>query len=169
VIDPVTERAVPEGALGEVVVTTLSRRAMPLVRYRTGDLSRFLPGPCACGTALRRLERVRGRRGEVSLLRDEVTIATLDEALFEVPALVDFTATARRSERATQVDIRAWSVRQDQRATEQAVAGALDAVPAIRAARSAGELSLAVDCAFAAGRLPRGPEKRAITELSGSA
>ncbi len=168
VIDPVTERSVPEGTLGEVVVTTLLRRGMPLIRYRTGDLSRFLPGQCACGTALWRLERVRGRKGEVSLAGDEVTMATLDETLFEVPALIDFAAAVRRDERATRLAIRCWSVRPDHRAMEHAVAEALDAVPAIRAARSAGELSLTVDSEFAAGRLPRGPEKRAISELKES-
>ncbi len=166
VIDPVTERSVPEGTLGEIVVTTLSRRGMPLIRYRTGDLSRFLPGQCACGTALRRLERVKGRKGAVSLAGNEVTMATLDETLFEVPALIDFAAAARRDERATRLAIRCWSVRPDHRAMEHAVAEALGAVPAIRAARSAGELSLAIDSAFAAGRLPRGPEKRSISELT---
>ena len=166
VIDPVTGASVPEGTQGEVVVTTLARRGMPLVRYRTGDLSRFLPGSCACGTALRRLERVRGRRGEVRLAGGEVNIATLDEALFQVPALIDFTATAGPSGRATVLGVRAWSARHDDRAMEREVVEALDAVPAIRAARSAGDLSLTVECAFAAGRLPRGAEKRAIAEAA---
>jgi phenylacetate-coenzyme A ligase PaaK-like adenylate-forming protein len=169
VIDPGTGAAVPEGTLGEVVVTTLSRRGMPLVRYRTGDLSRFLPGQCACGTALRRLERVRGRRGEVSLAGGEVTIATLDEALFEVPVLVDFTAAVTRHEGATRLDIRAWSVRQDHRALAPAVLEALEAVPALRAARSAGALAINVDTVFAGGRLPRGPEKRTIAVGSSDA
>jgi len=169
VIDPVTGRSVPEGTLGEVVVTTLSRRGMPLVRYRTGDLSRFLPGRCPCGTALRRLERVKGRKGEVSLVGNEVTMATLDEALFEVPALIDFAAAVSRGERAEGLAIRAWSVRPDHGALENAVAAALETIPAVRAARLAGELSLSVESAFADGRLPRGPEKRALSELSGSA
>jgi hypothetical protein len=49
-----------EGAWGEIVITTLTREAMPLIRYRTGDSGRFLAGPCACGSVLRRLE-ARGR------------------------------------------------------------------------------------------------------------
>ena len=49
------------GEMGEVVFTTLSRRGMPLIRYRTGDLSRFLPEPCPCGTVLKTLETVKGR------------------------------------------------------------------------------------------------------------
>ena len=51
----------PDGTPGEVVFTTLTRRAMPLIRYRTGDLAAMLPGPCACGSLLRRLSRIRGR------------------------------------------------------------------------------------------------------------
>ena len=57
IVDPRSGEVLPEGAVGEVVLTTLTRRGMPLLRYRTGDLSRFVPGPCPCGTALRRLER----------------------------------------------------------------------------------------------------------------
>ena len=51
----------PHGQAGEVVITTLQREAMPLVRYRTGDVARILPGPCACGSPLRRLGPVLGR------------------------------------------------------------------------------------------------------------
>lgn len=51
----------PDGETGEVVITTLLREAMPLIRYRTGDVSRLLPGPCPCGSLVRRLEGVRGR------------------------------------------------------------------------------------------------------------
>jgi phenylacetate-CoA ligase len=54
----------PEG-WGEIVLTTLSRRVMPLVRYRTGDVARWLPGPCACGLRFRRLSPLRGRLDEV--------------------------------------------------------------------------------------------------------
>ena len=61
IIDPDSGEAVPEGEYGEIVVTTLLRRAMPLIRYRTGDRSRFVPGECACGIVLRRLERVSAR------------------------------------------------------------------------------------------------------------
>lgn len=61
IIDPVTGLPQPEGVRGEIVVTTLTRKAMPFIRYRTGDFSRFLPGPCPCGSMLRRLGRVEQR------------------------------------------------------------------------------------------------------------
>lgn len=60
IVDPVTGQPVPEGAAGEIVFTTLTRRGMPLIRYRTGDVSRFLPGECACGAVLRRLATIEG-------------------------------------------------------------------------------------------------------------
>lgn len=61
IIDPETGQTVPDGEMGEIVVTTLEREGMPLIRYRTGDISRFIPGPCPCGSVLPKLERVRSR------------------------------------------------------------------------------------------------------------
>ena len=59
IVDPETGRSVSQGDPGEVVFTTLTRRGMPLIRYRTGDVSRFVPGPCPCGTVLKTLARVK--------------------------------------------------------------------------------------------------------------
>jgi phenylacetate-CoA ligase len=61
VINPRTGRPQIDGRTGEIVFTTLTRRGMPLVRYRTGDLAAFLPGDCPCGTSLRRMGKVKGR------------------------------------------------------------------------------------------------------------
>ena len=61
IVDPHSGEPLPEGELGEVVFTTLTREGMPLIRYRTGDLSRFLPGQCPCGTLLRSMESIRQR------------------------------------------------------------------------------------------------------------
>jgi len=61
IIDPVTGDVLPDGEDGEVVFTTLTRTAMPLIRYRTGDLSRWLPDPCPCGSVLRRLGKIGDR------------------------------------------------------------------------------------------------------------
>ena len=60
-IDSQTLLPVPDGCDGEIVVTTLTDRGMPFIRYRTGDRSRILPGPCPCGSILRRMERVQAR------------------------------------------------------------------------------------------------------------
>jgi phenylacetate-coenzyme A ligase PaaK-like adenylate-forming protein len=61
IIDPRTGISLPDGEWGEVVFTTLTREAMPLIRYRTGDISRFLEEPCPCGSILKRLDRVQDR------------------------------------------------------------------------------------------------------------
>lgn len=61
VVDPVSGSPVSDGQAGEVVFTTLRRRAMPLIRYRTGDYAAMLPGPCGCGSRMRRLGPVMGR------------------------------------------------------------------------------------------------------------
>ena len=63
IIDPETGEVLPEGEYGEIVFTTLTRQAMPLIRYRTGDFSRWLPGTCACGSVLKRLDKVSDRAG----------------------------------------------------------------------------------------------------------
>jgi phenylacetate-coenzyme A ligase PaaK-like adenylate-forming protein len=58
IVDPNSGRAAQRGALGEIILTTLTRRGMPLVRYRTGHFARFLTEPCPCGTVLPRMERM---------------------------------------------------------------------------------------------------------------
>lgn len=62
IIDPETGEVLPDGEEGEVVFTTLTRKGMPFIRYRTGDWSSFIKGPCNCGSVLKRLTRV-GDRG----------------------------------------------------------------------------------------------------------
>ncbi len=64
IIDPETGNVVPDGELGEVVFTTLTRKGMPFIRYRTGDRSRWITEPCECGSVLRRLDKVGERKEE---------------------------------------------------------------------------------------------------------
>ena len=61
VVDMATGSPLPDGEVGEVVFTTLRRRGMPFVRYRTGDAAAMIPGPCPCGSRLRRLGPILGR------------------------------------------------------------------------------------------------------------
>ena len=69
IIDPVTLQPVADGELGELVITTINREAMPLLRYRTRDLTRFLSGPCPCGRTHRRLGRLQGRSDDMIILK----------------------------------------------------------------------------------------------------
>ncbi|MGC9224575.1 MAG: DVU_1553 family AMP-dependent CoA ligase [Terracidiphilus sp.] len=141
---PQTGLPLPEGEPGEVVFTTLNRTGMPLIRYRTGDLSRFVPGPCDCGSPLRRLERVRGRTGNAVRLGPSgaITIADLDEILFAIPAVHDFTAAlAPGSPR--QLLVRLCAPHEPEAAVDEAER-ALHMQPAIRSACAAGVLWLGV-------------------------
>lgn len=69
ILDPVTGKPVPEGAAGELVMTTLARRGMPIIRYRTRDITRFLPGRCACGREHRRIDRIMGRVDDMFIIK----------------------------------------------------------------------------------------------------
>ena|GEM_PF-2597214 len=151
-----------EGESGEVVFTTLTRRGMPLIRYRTGDISRFLPGPCDCGSPLRRLDRVGMRKdGAVSLGGGQaITIGALDEAVFEVQGVADFTAEVTGTGKRTltiEISGVCGSVGTDVLAASEAVVRQLIAVDS---ALRCGALEVVVQPARIAG-LPR-LAKRAI-------
>lgn len=69
IVDPQTLEPVPEGQIGEMVLTTINREAMPLLRYRTRDLTRILPGDCPCGRHHIRLDRMQGRSDDMIILK----------------------------------------------------------------------------------------------------
>ena len=69
VLDPETQEPVADGQIGELVMTTLSREGMPILRYRTKDLTRILPGTCACGRHHRRIDRIAGRADDMFILK----------------------------------------------------------------------------------------------------
>ena len=69
IVDPVTLEPVPDGETGEMVLTTLNREAMPLLRYRTRDLTSILPGDCPCGRTHKRLARFKGRSDDMIILK----------------------------------------------------------------------------------------------------
>jgi phenylacetate-CoA ligase len=67
IIDPETGEPLPDGTEGELVLTTLSKQAMPMIRYRTRDITMILPGVCECGRTIRRIARI-GRRSDDMLI-----------------------------------------------------------------------------------------------------
>ena len=69
IIDPNTLEPVKQGEVGEMVVTTLKKEAAPLIRYRTRDLSRIIPGECECGLRLPRHDRILGRSDDMFIFR----------------------------------------------------------------------------------------------------
>ncbi|MGJ5820272.1 phenylacetate--CoA ligase family protein [Paludibaculum fermentans] len=85
IIDPETGAVLPEGEEGELVLTTLSKQAMPMIRYRTRDITALLPGPCPCGRSLRRMRRI-GRRSDDMLIIRGVNVfpSQVEAALLDV-------------------------------------------------------------------------------------
>ena len=94
VINPDTGENVPLGSWGELVLTTFHREAMPLIRYRTGDIGRLLPGKCGCGSLIPRLDKVQGRLQNV--IRPSrggiLTVHLLDEILLGMEEVQDYSA-----------------------------------------------------------------------------
>jgi len=69
VIDPATLKRLPYGERGELVFTTLTKEALPVIRYRTGDITRLIPGKCACGRTSVRMEKISGRTDDMLIVR----------------------------------------------------------------------------------------------------
>ncbi|CCO24489.1 phenylacetate--CoA ligase family protein [Maridesulfovibrio hydrothermalis] len=69
IIDPETGDPVEDGEIGELVMTTITREGMPIIRYRTRDLTRFIPGQCKCGRTSRRIDRIMGRADDMLILK----------------------------------------------------------------------------------------------------
>lgn len=86
VIDPDTMAPVPPGSLGELVLTTLDREAMPIIRYRTKDLTRMLPGECPCGRPHVRLDRIRGRTDDMFIIKGvNIFPVQVEQVLMNIP------------------------------------------------------------------------------------
>ncbi len=69
IIDPVTQEVLEDGQIGELVITTLDKEALPLIRYRTKDLTRLIKEPCACGRTTKRMEKISGRSDDMLIIR----------------------------------------------------------------------------------------------------
>jgi phenylacetate-coenzyme A ligase PaaK-like adenylate-forming protein len=134
IVHPETGEPLPDGEYGEVVFSTLTRRGMPLVRYRMGDRSRFIPGDCPCGTRLRTMEKVRGRfSGFVPVGEETIRLPDFDEALFPVPGLLNFSVTVagKRGEEALTVETQMLTSAESTDLVERA----LESIPSIKILR----------------------------------
>ena len=92
IVDPVSGLNVPDGQFGEVVFTSFARQAMPLIRYRTGDIAAFSSESCECGTFLKTMKRVRGRiDNKIKICENEyLTLAELDELILSFREVLDY-------------------------------------------------------------------------------
>ncbi|GBF35219.1 phenylacetate-coenzyme A ligase [Desulfocucumis palustris] len=167
IIDPATGKTVPEGQYGEVVFTTLTRKGMPLLRYRTGDVSRFIPGPCPCGTVMRRLESVRGRlSGKVRLGGNVfITMADLDQAIFPLDGVLNFTAGVSREKETDCLRLEITAA--DWAGPELAARAraAVESLPDIKRALESGALKVEISSGREGDKFNTGTAKRTIKDL----
>jgi phenylacetate-CoA ligase len=88
VVDPESGRPLPDGEVGELVFSTLTKEALPLLRYRTGDLASVTREPCPCGRTFARMSRVLGRTDDMLIIRGvNVFPSEIERALLAVPEL----------------------------------------------------------------------------------
>jgi len=170
VVDRETGKVCPDGTMGEVVFTTLTRRGMPLIRYKTGDMARMIPETCPCGSSLRRMETVRGRwEGVIPLGRGATLfLSDMDEALFSLPGLLDYRVTLSRGrEGRFRLHIDVHTV-EEARLAEEEVLLMLDTVDAIRTAIGASALEMPTVSFSSEGRwMTTGVAKRKIVHATG--
>ena len=88
IVDPDTLEPVPDGEMGEMVLTTLDRTMMPILRYRTRDLTRIIPGECKCGRTHRRIDRITGRTDDMCIIKGvNVFPMQVEKILVQYPGL----------------------------------------------------------------------------------
>jgi phenylacetate-CoA ligase len=88
IVDPDTGAPVPEGECGEMVLTALTRRGTPLLRFRTRDLTSILPGRCPCGRTHRRIDRIRGRSDDMMIINGvNIFPLQIEQALLRIPGI----------------------------------------------------------------------------------
>jgi phenylacetate-CoA ligase len=101
IVDPDTGEVLPDGAEGELVLTSLSKEAMPVIRYRTRDLTRLLPGN---GRAMRRMDRIKGRSDDMLIIRgvnvfpSQIEAALAQQAAFAPHYILEVTRPGRLDE-----------------------------------------------------------------------
>lgn len=88
IINPETLQPLPDGEIGELVLTTLDRNMMPLIRYRTRDLTRIIPGECPCGRTHRRIDRIKGRSDDMFIIKGvNIFPMQIEKILVQFPEL----------------------------------------------------------------------------------
>lgn len=86
ILNPETFEPVPDGEYGELVITALSKEAMPILRYRTKDITRIIPGTCPCGRTMRRLDKFQGRTDDMLVIRGvNVFPSQIEGVLMDIP------------------------------------------------------------------------------------
>ena len=140
VIDPVSRQPVPDGTPGELVFTTVTKEALPLLRYQTGDIASLRRGTCRCGRTLARMSKVAGRKDDMLVVRGvNVYPSEVERVLLAHPALapdyllvVDERATQTRLIACVEMGTGSSAANQAQQALESGLKDALGLSVAVR-------------------------------------
>ena len=137
---------------------------MPLIRYRTGDVSRFIPGNCPCGTILRSMEVVKRRiSGKTILAGIDFSTAELDEVLFSLNDVLDYQSTLTETS-GTERLILEIKIKEGNKTDPVAVMYALRIIPAIQQGIERGLLEIMVKESSEFMTISRGTVKRALLD-----
>ena len=114
VVDPVTGKPVPDGEEGEIVLTTLVKEGAPLIRFRTHDLSRIIPGECKCGCKYPRIDIIKGRSDDMFKVHGvNMFPAQIEEVLRAIPGVSSEYAIALGWDENTNKDVMMMTVEAD--------------------------------------------------------
>jgi phenylacetate-CoA ligase len=163
IVDPNTSQPLKNGEIGEIVITTLTRKGMPLIRYRTGDLSRFVSEPCSCGSAIKRIGTVEGRLdGRIVLSNGGIlTLSEIDETLFRIEGLLNYSVVLTTSDGSDYLEI---TTHAEEDGNSQKVLHAIKDIPIISKALACGSLKLAPIAFSQTGWYTTGVAKRMIRD-----
>lgn len=115
IVNPITRESMKDGESGEIVITTLTRKAMPLIRYATGDISSFRQGNCSCNSVLKRLDSIKYRMDErVNIGKNlYININLLDNILFKLNNLINYKVSVISSYNYYDLNLQIVSFRED--------------------------------------------------------
>jgi len=90
IVDPQNGQLLPDGEEGEIVLTTLTREGMPIIRYRTGDIASVYPEPCPCGRTHRRISRIKGRSDDMLIIKGvNIYPMQIEKVLMNIPEVAN--------------------------------------------------------------------------------
>lgn len=164
IIDIKTGKPVDDGNYGEIAFTSLTAEGTPLIRYRTGDISRIVAGPCACGTVLKTMEPVRGRvSGRIRLEGGEyIDLTEFDEALFPLEGVLDFQISLTKKKGFECLSICIYRADTSKPLDMSVFYSILEEIPGVWSARKKGALDLNVS--VGQDGFNRGVKKRTILD-----
>jgi phenylacetate-coenzyme A ligase PaaK-like adenylate-forming protein len=169
IVDPDSGDPVPLGRTGEVVFTSLTREGMPLVRYRTGDLAAFIPGPCPCGSVLGRLGKIQARREDLITLKGGLILgmADLDEAVLAVSEVLNYQAEIYYREDRELLRLTVVTKAENNRRIVSHVQEAVGRLAPVLAALGQGILDVEIGCQSHDEWVTTGTTKRTILDRRG--